>query len=427
MLTLAWGVLDAVGVPHAPRPDQCASSEALLIKEIQMTTIALPARFGHMDAEHAPGQQQDSLPAGVRHVDFSHGDVAAFPPPQAVIEAVEKALHDGGAYAYSAYRGHPFIREMLAPRIAQFTGAPVDAGSELILTPGTQGALFLALSSLVESGDPVAVVAPDYFANRKIVQYLGGQALPVRLDYLTKEGEDASLDLAGLRSVFSRGARLLVLSNPNNPTGVVYTPSDIASIAELAAEYGAFVVVDQLYSRQIFDKLPFTHLRAAAPGHTLTLMGPSKTESVSGCRVGVAVGPAEVVQRMEQLQGIVSLRAAGYTQAALEPWFDEPEGWLAQRVADHRAIRDDMHAIFTTSGHVCTRRTEGGSYLFLHVPSAEGRIDDFVRRLRSEAGVTVTRGPEFGDFHDAVRLNFSQDHQAAVDAAHRIVNLAGRF
>lgn len=141
----------------------------------------------------------------------------------------------------------------------------------------------------------------------------------------------------------------------------------------------------------------------------------------------MAVGPAELIRRMEQLQGIVSLRAAGYTQAALEPWFAEPEGWLARRIADHRRIRDDMHAVFTAGGAVRTRRTEGGSYLFLHVPAARGRIDDFVRRLRSEAAVTVTRGPEFGDFPDAVRLNFSQDHDAAVDAAHRIVALADRF
>lgn len=392
-----------------------------------MTTVAAPARFGHMNAEHAPGQQRDSVPEGVRPVDFSHGDVAAFPPPPAVVEAVERALHDGGTYAYSAYRGHTFIREALAPRLAEFTGAPVDADNEMILTPGTQGGLFLALSSLVESGDSVAVVAPDYFANRKIVQYLGGRAVPVRLDYLTEQGRSAELDLTGLRQVFTEGARLLVLSNPNNPTGVVYTASDIAAIADLAEEFDAFVVIDQLYSRQIFDDITYTHLRAQAAGRTLTLMGPSKTESVSGCRVGVAVGPAEVIQRMEQLQGIVSLRAAGYTQAALEPWFDEPEGWLAQRIADHRSIRDDMHAVFTGSGLVRTRRTEGGSYLFLHVPAAQGRVDDLVRRLRSEAGVTVTRGPEFGDFHDAVRLNFSQDHQAAVDAAHRIVDLVGRL
>lgn len=390
-------------------------------------TLAAPTRFGHMNAEHAPGQQRDPLPAGVRHVDFSHGDVAAFPPPPAVVEAVERAVRDGGAYAYSAYRGHPFVREALAPRLAAFTGAPVDAATQMIVTPGTQGALFLALSSLVEAGDTVAVVAPDYFANRKIVEYLGGHPVAVRLDYLTAEGQPAALDLAGLRDVFARGARLLVLSNPNNPTGVVYTAADIDAIAELAEEFDAFVVVDQLYSRQIFDDVPYTHLRARTAERTLTLLGPSKTESVSGCRVGVAVGPAEIIQRMEQLQGIVSLRAAGYMQAALEPWFDEPEGWLAERIAQHRAIRDDMHAVFTGSGLVRTRRTEGGSYLFLHVPAADGRIDDLVRRLRAEAGVTVTRGPEFGDFHDAVRLNFSQDHKAAVDAAHRIVGLVERL
>jgi aspartate/methionine/tyrosine aminotransferase len=187
------------------------------------------------------------------------------------------------------------------------------------------------------------------------------------------------------------------------------------------------VIVDQLYSRQIFDERPFTHLRAHARERCLTLIGPSKTESVSGCRVGVAVAPAAIVDRMEQLQGIVSLRAAGYMQAALEPWFAESEGWLDQRIAAHARIRDDLHAVFSASSAVSTRLTEGGSYLFLDVPAAKGRIDEFVAKLRTEAAVTVTRGPEFGDFPESVRLNFSQDHQAAVDAARRIVQVAERL
>lgn len=386
-----------------------------------------PLRFQRMNADHAPGQEQTKVPDGLRHVDFSHGDVSAFPPRQEVIDAVTAALQDGGRYAYSPYRGHLFIRDLVAERLSTFTGAPIDPNSEVIVTPGTQGGLFLALSSLVERGDSVAVVAPDYFANRKIVEYLEATPIPVELGYNTTPGEPARLDLDGLRTAFEGGARLLVFSNPNNPTGVVYTPEDIEAIAELAAEFDAFVVTDQLYSRQIFDQRAFTHLRAHTRERCLTLLGPSKTESVSGCRVGVAVGPAQIVERMEQLQGVVSLRAAGYMQAALEPWFAEPTGWLEQRTADHARIRDDMHAVFEASNDVSTRLTEGGSYLFLEVPAAKGRIDEFVGLLRTEAAVTVTRGPEFGDFPASVRLNFSQDHQAAVDAAHRIVQVAARL
>ncbi len=386
-----------------------------------------PYRFQRMNADHAPGQEQSHVAQGLRHVDFSHGDVSAFPPPPEVIDAVTTALRDGGRYAYSPYRGHTFIRELVAQRLGAFTGAPIDPDREVIVTPGTQGGLFLALSALVERGDKVAVVAPDYFANRKIVEYLEATPIPVDLAYRTAEGEPARLDLDKLRTAFQDGARLLVFSNPNNPTGAIYTADDIEAIARLAAEFDAFVVVDQLYSRQIFDQRPFTHLRAHARERCLTLIGPSKTESVSGCRVGVAVAPSEIIGRMEQLQGIVSLRTAGYMQAALEPWLAEAPGWLAQRITEHARIRDDLHEVFSASAHLSTRRTEGGSYLFLDVPTAKGRIDDLVRQLRTEAAVTVTRGPEFGDFPESVRLNFSQDHRAAVDAAHRIVDVVARF
>lgn len=370
-----------------------------------MTTPSLPvpARFGQMNADHAPGQQVGELPAGLRHVDFSHGDVEAHPPHPLVVEAVERALHDGGRWAYSAYRGHTFVRELLAPRLEAFTGAPVDPATEIIVTPGTQGGLFLALSALVERGDRVAVVAPDYFANRKIVQYL--EAVPVRvaLGYRVADDQPARLDLEGLRAAFASGVRLFVFSNPNNPTGVVYTAENVEAIAALAAEHDAFVVVDQLYSRQIFDGREFSHLRSHSRERVLTLMGPSKTESVSGARVGVAAGPAEIISRMEQLQGIVSLRAAGYTQAALEPWLAEPAGWLEQRIADHAAIRDDLHAVFTGSGRLVTRRTEGGSYLFLEVPAVaglRGRGDrdagSGVRRLPGLGAAQLLPGPRIG-------------------------------
>jgi len=377
-----------------------------------------------MNADHAPGQESSPVAPSLRHVDFSHGDVAAFPPPSEVVEAVTAAMNDGGRYAYSAYRGHQFIREQVAARLERFTGTTIDPNREIIVTPGTQGGLFLAMSSLIERGDKVAIVAPDYFANRKITQYLEATPVPVDLAYRTASGEPARLDLDRLRAAFQEGARLLVFSNPNNPTGAVYTATDIEAIAALAAEFDAYVIADQLYSRQVFDQRPFTHLRSYTDERCTTLIGPSKTESVSGCRVGVAIAPPEITARMEQLQGIVSLRAAGYTQAALEPWMAETDGWIEQRIADHARIRDDLHTVFGESSHVATRLTEGGSYLFLDVPAARGRLDEFVNSLRSEAAVTVTRGLEFGDFPASVRLNFSQDREAAIDAAKRIVAVA---
>jgi aspartate/methionine/tyrosine aminotransferase len=155
----------------------------------------------------------------------------------------------------------------------------------------------------------------------------------------------------------------------------------------------------------------------------ITIMGPSKTESLSGFRLGVAFGSKKLIDRMERLQAIVSLRAAGYNQAVLDTWFAEPDGWMAQRSREHEAVRDALLAVFL-SGGLQTTKPQAGSYLFPEFPPLTVDGASFVRLLRHQAGVTVTPGTEFGPgLNQSIRLNFSQDKAAAVAAAQRIVRM----
>ena len=107
------------------------------------------------------------------------------------------------------------------------------------------------------------------------------------------------------------------------------------------------MIADELYARLLYSDQTYTHICAAgiAPDQVVTILGPSKTESLSGYRLGVAFGATHLIERAEKLQAIVSLRAPGYSQAVLSTWFDEPEGWLAERIRKHRAIRDDLIAV----------------------------------------------------------------------------------
>src|SRR5690348_17724499 len=192
------------------------------------------------------------------------------------------------------------LRNRLAGKLAAFTGRPVSSERELIITPGTQGALFLAIGATVTAGDRVAIVRPDYFANRKLVEFLGAEIASVRLDYLGHT-DRAGLDLNHLEDVLKSGVRTFLFSNPNNPAGVIYSSGEISGIAELSTKYAATVIVDELYSRLLYSGQTYTHLRAAAaanPDKVVTIMGPSKTESLSGYRLGVAFGPADLIDRM---------------------------------------------------------------------------------------------------------------------------------
>lgn len=102
--------------------------------------------------------------------------------------------------------------------------------------------------------------------------------------------------------------------------------------------------------------------------NVITIMGPSKTESLSGYRLGVAFGSKAIINRMEKLQAIVSLRAGGYSQAVFRTWFNEPQGWMDRRVREHEAIRNDLLGLFRAGKDIKVRTTEAGSYIFPQLP-----------------------------------------------------------
>lgn len=393
-------------------------------------------KFQKLAADHAPGQEirQKTVEAELTYekiegkfVDFSHGDVDAFPPIADAFTIFAEGVESGAKQAYTEYRGSKDIREYVLNELSKFTGTKYEVEENIIITPGTQGALFLAMGSLVSRGDRVAIVEPDYFANRKLVEYFDGEIVPVELDYYGAEEGKAGINLNQLESAFQSGVKLFLFSNPNNPTGVVYSKEEIKQIAELAIKYDADIIVDQLYSRQVFDHGDYTHFCAEENlnmDNVITIMGPSKTESLSGYRLGVAFGSAKIIDRMEKLQAIVSLRAGGYSQAVLKTWFAEPEDWMKQRLTEHQAIRDDLVNLINSESGFKVRKTEAGSYLFPQFPELKIDLYTFVKLLRLQAGVIVTPGTEFGpQFTNSFRVNFSQDHKAAVSAMQRIIQV----
>ena len=397
--------------------------------------MTLEEKFKLLEADHAPGQEVRQQPGDLSSmmigerldgifVDFSHGDVDAFTPTPGSEAAWEKGFCKGGKQAYTEYRGDAEIRKRLADSLGKYTGTSILAESELIITPGTQGALFLALGVTVTEGTKVAVVTPDYFANRKLVVFLGGEVVPVTLNYKEAQSEKGP-DLDQLENAFKSGTEVFVFSTPNNPTGHVYSRTTIDKIATLAVKYNVALIVDELYSRMLYNGEEYTHLCACEvlPENLITIIGPSKTESLSGFRLGIAFGTSRLIDRMERLQAIVSLRAAGYNQAVLNTWFQEPSGWLVNRIREHEAIRDDLLNLFNAA-NLKTTCPQAGSYLFPQLPPLRVDLHIFVRLLRYQANVVVTPGTEFDPgCTDSIRLNFSQDHAAAVAAAKRIVKM----
>lgn len=400
--------------------------------------MTIQEKFDKLGIDNAPGQEalQKNQALELRgeklegaRVDFSHGDVDAHLPTPGSFEVFAAGVEEGGAQAYTPYRGRKEVLEHVASSLSAFTGAAIDPAENIILTPGTQGALFLAMGANIMPGDKVAIVEPDYFANRKMVEFFGGEMIPVAMHY-EKAEKCSGIDLAQLEAAFQAGAKLFLFSNPNNPVGCVYSYDEIVSIAAMAKKYGATLLVDELYSRQVYPGVVYTHLCAQKeiPENLITIIGPSKTESLSGYRLGVAFGTAEIIERMEKLQAIMALRCSGYNQAVFKTWFNEPEGWMAARVKAHMEIRDAIMAKLAGVPGVEAKPTEGGSYLFITIPELDVSLHQFIRILREMANVIVTPGTEFGpQYLHQFRINFSQDKEKAVAAIERFLVIMERY
>lgn len=346
-------------------------------------------------------------------IDTTHFDVTRFPPPDWALPAFVGAAESGAA-AYTAYRGGPDVRGRCADAISALLDVDVDPERNLVLTTGTQGGLFAVLSALVDAGDRVALTDPEYLFAERILRFLGAEVVRIPLT----AGGEPGVDLQQLEDAAIRGIRLFLTSNPNNPTGTVYSDDTVKGISRLAAAHDFLVVVDELYCRLVYDETPFTHL-AAEPEmgtRTVTLLGGSKTESLTGYRVGAVVADAEIIDAIEQVIAFSALRAPAYSQHVLTGWLHEDDDFVRERVRQLRIMQRHAADRLRSIPGISVEPGAGTAYLWPDV-SGLGLTSLDAGRLCYDAGVVVSPGYQFGPSGKTrFRMCFAQD-EARLDAA----------
>jgi aspartate/methionine/tyrosine aminotransferase len=347
-------------------------------------------------------------------IDTTHFDVTRFPPPDYALPAFVSAA-GSGASAYTAYRGGPGIRDRCAKAICQLLAVSIDPERNLILTTGTQGGLFAVLSALVDAGDRVALTDPEYLFAERILRFLGAEVIRIPLQ---AGGGGPGVHLQLLEEAAAGGIRLFLTSKPNNPTGTVYSDETVQGIAGLAAAHDFLVVVDQLYCRLVYDEARFTHL-AAEPGmdtRAVTLLGGSKTESLSGYRIGAVVASAEIIDSVEEVVAFSALRAPAYSQHVLSGWLHDDEAFVQDRVRQLRVLQRHAAERLRSIPGIGVEPGAGTAYLWPDV-SGLGLTSLDAARLIYDAGVVVSPGYQFGPSGKSrFRMCFAQD-ETRLDAA----------
>ena len=213
---------------------------------------------------------------------FPNWDGAGF-----VKEAAARSLAEGGTDQYPPSQGIPALRQAIAVRYTPLLGRQLDPAAEVTITCGCTEALAATFLGLIDPGEEVILIEPFYDAYPVFVSMTG--AVP---RYVTLRPPEFQIDLEELRSVFSPKTKAIVLNNPHNPTGRVFTDEELSAIAALCVEYDAIAITDEVYEEMVYDGM---HRRLASYEgmweRTLTLSSIGKTFSLTGWKVGWGIGP----------------------------------------------------------------------------------------------------------------------------------------
>lgn len=360
-------------------------------------------------------------------LDATYANTHRFPAPSYALEAFTRAA-SGDGMTYTPYIGDTGVREALQANIQTHLGLDISGDTGTILAPGTQGALFIALASILEPGDVVILPDPDYLSTERTLRYFGADVVRVPVLFEDVDGRPV-LDADALKAAAARNPKLFIFSHPNNPTGAIYSAETLELIAELANAHDFFVLADQLYARLVYDGEEYLHI-ANLDGlreRTITTLGPSKTESLSGYRLGIAVAPRYLLERMEDVQSVTALRAPAYAQHLLTHWLAEDGDYVDERIREYQEIRNWTVDRLNESGVFAARRSWGSSYIFPKalVPATD---QELALAIKERAGVIINPGYQFGERGTGhMRLCVAQDENEWSAALDRLIEVVRSF
>jgi len=300
-----------------------------------------------------------------------------------------------GHTRYTPPAGIPRLREVIAADAGARRGMQISP-TEVLVGPGGKPGLFFPTLALIEPGRGDEVIYPDpgfptYLA---MIEIAGGVPRPVPL----LEENSFSFDLAAFDALVSEKTRLVVLNSPANPTGGVMPQADLEHIAAAAQKYDFWVISDEIYARLTYDGLPAPSI-AALPGmkeRTIIVDGFSKTYAMTGWRLGFAIMPAVLADRVALLLTHSIGCTAGFTQVAGIEALTGPQEMVDVMVATFQARRDRMIAGLNAISGVCCQVPEGAFYAFPNVSSFGISSKELALRILDEAGVAVLSGTDFG-------------------------------
>lgn len=353
-------------------------------------------------------------------INLSQGFPDADPPPD-VLAAGKKAMAEG-PHQYAVTWGAPRFRQALVDKQRHWMGLDLDPDAHVVVTCGCTEAMMSAMMTACNPGEKVIIFSP-FYENYGADTILSG-AQPV---YVPLHPPDYHFDLNELRSAFMQRPKAIVLCNPSNPSGKVFSLEELETIADLAKEFDAFVITDEVYEHIVY-RPHLHHYMASLPDmfeRTISCSSLSKTYNMTGWRLGYVIGPESVVAGARKVHDFLTVGAAAPLQEAAVTALELPLSYYEQLAADYTRKRDLFLGYLDSAGLSYTKPQ--GAYYVMVDCSAFGVTDDneFCRWMAREVGVAAVPGSSFfrEPVNHLIRLHFSRSEAILAETGLRLKKL----
>lgn len=344
-----------------------------------------------------------------------------FDPPKEITDRLSEVAGIG-PHQYALTWGAKNFRDAVAAKYEHFSGIKIDPESEIVVTCGSTEAMMATMLSITNPGDKVVIFSP-FYENYGADTILSG-AEPI---YVPLVPPEFTFDPAKIEDAFKQGAKAIIVCNPSNPCGKVFTYEELSIIADLAKKYDAYVVTDEVYEHIVYAPNKHVYMQAldGMRDRTIVCNSLSKTYSITGWRLGYVIANPQIIDRVKKVHDFLTVGAAAPLMEAATTGLMFGDEYYEELAAHYAHMKEVFVGGLAKLGLKYTD-PQGAYYVLVDV-SEFGVKDDvkFCEWMAQYVGVAAVPGSSFfkEDIHNLIRFHFAKKDDTLNEAIKRLANL----
>jgi aminotransferase len=362
------------------------------------------------------GEKKDIISLGPGEPDFT--------TPKHIIDFAKKKLDEGYTH-YSPPIGRIETREAIAKKLKKENKINVDT-EEIIVTCGSQEALFLGILVLVDPGEKVLVPDPSFLAYIPMVETITG--VPISVPLLEKDGFEFNPDK--VKQLVDKRTRILLINTPGNPTGRILKRKTMEELADITVDNNLIIFSDEAYEKFVYEKNKHISIGSlnGMKDYVITFHSFSKTYAMPGFRVGYAAGPKDIIKSMTRIHMYSSLSAPTISQLAAIEALNGSQKCVEDMRKEYDRRRKLIVKRIREIPKISCLEPEGAFYVFPNIKPMKMKSTEVVRLLLKEARVLTVPGTEFGRYGEGyIRMSYATSYEKIEEAMNRIEDVVRKL